>query len=66
MAAFAIALLPIAAGTAADDEACPIFGVEVPAGYRDPGMITVAREVCGLNRLVSGFAKARLDAFGIR
>jgi Cytochrome P460 len=35
----------------ADDEASPIFGVKLPAGYRDWRLISVAHEEGGLNDL---------------
>ena len=43
-----VAFMPIAAGSA-DDEASPIFGVKLPAGYRDWQMISVAHEAGSLN-----------------
>ena len=48
MAACVVALMPVAAG-GADDEASPIFGVKIPAGYRDWQMISVAHEAGSLN-----------------
>jgi hypothetical protein len=42
-AACALALVPIAAGSA-DDDGSPIFGVRLPAGYRDWPVISVAHE----------------------
>ncbi len=42
------ALLPVAAG-GADDEASAIFGVKLPAGYRDWQVISVAHETGNLN-----------------
>ena len=47
-AAGIIALTPIAVG-GADDEASPIFGVKLPAGYREWQMISVAHEAGSLN-----------------
>lgn len=49
-AAFVIACMPIAAGSA-DDEASAIFNVKIPAGYRDWQMISVAHEAGSLNDL---------------
>ena len=46
-AAFIIALMPVAVG-GADDEASPIFGVKLPAGYREWQMISVAHEAGSL------------------
>ena len=43
VAACALALLPIAAGSA-DDDGSPIFGVRIPARYRDWPVISVAHE----------------------
>ena len=43
-----VALMPIAGG-GADDEASPIFGVKLPAGYRAWQMISVAHEAGSLN-----------------
>jgi hypothetical protein len=48
VAAYAGALAPFAAG-GSDDEASPIFGVRIPAGYRDWQMISVAHEAGSLN-----------------
>jgi hypothetical protein len=48
VAAYAVALAPFAAG-GSDDEASPIFGVRIPAGYRDWQMISVAHEAGSLN-----------------
>lgn len=42
-ATFALALLPVAAGSA-DDDGSPMFGVRLPAGYRDWPVISVAHE----------------------
>jgi len=47
-AACIIVLMPIAVG-GADDEASPIFGVKLPAGYREWQMISVAHEAGSLN-----------------
>src|SRR5271165_1043168 len=53
--AIAIALsmlagLPFSAGRA-DDESTPIFGIKIPAGYRDWRLISVAHEEGSLNDL---------------
>ena len=40
--------LPLAAGSA-DDDASPIFGIRLPAGYRDWQLISVAHEAGKLN-----------------
>src|SRR3954470_8201064 len=45
-----IALMPVAAG-GVDDEASAIFGVKLPAGYRDWQVISVAHEAGKLNDL---------------
>ena len=47
-AACVIALIPAAVG-GADDDGSPIFGVKIPAGYRDWQMISVAHEAGSLN-----------------
>ena len=44
------ALLPVAAG-GADDTASAVFGVTMPAGYRDWQVISVAHEAGGLDDL---------------
>ena len=49
-AAFVIMSMPFAAG-GADDEGSPIYGVKIPAGYRDWSVINVAREAGELNDL---------------
>jgi Cytochrome P460 len=49
-AAFVIISTPIAAG-GADDDASPIYGVKIPAGYRDWSVINVAHEAGGLDDL---------------
>ena len=43
-----VALMPIAGG-GADEEASPIFGVKLPAGYRAWQMISVAHEAGSFN-----------------
>ena len=45
-----LAALPFASGHA-EDEAAPIFGVKIPAGYRDWRLISVAHEEGTLNDL---------------
>src|SRR6476659_11147263 len=45
-----LAALPFASGHAEDD-ASPIFGVKIPAGYRDWRLISVAHEEGSLNDL---------------
>jgi hypothetical protein len=45
-----IALLSLA-GSRADDQAAPIFGITVPPGYRDWKLISVAHEAGNLNDL---------------
>jgi hypothetical protein len=45
-----VAYLAPAAGQS-DGEAAPIFGVKIPPGYRDWGLISVAREEGNLNDL---------------
>jgi hypothetical protein len=45
-----LAALPFASGHA-EDEASPIFGVKIPAGYRDWRLISVAHEEGSLNDL---------------
>jgi len=45
-----IASMALAAGRA-DDEASPIFGIKIPAGYRDWKLISVAHEEGNLNDL---------------
>ncbi len=42
-------LLPVSGR--ADDEASPIFGIKIPAGYRDWRLISVAHEAGSLNDL---------------
>src|SRR4051794_33084064 len=49
-AACVIALIPAATGNA-DDEASPVFGITIPAGYRDWQVITGAHEAGNLNDL---------------
>jgi hypothetical protein len=49
-AAFVIIPTPITAGGAGDD-ASPIYGVKIPAGYRDWSVINVAHEAGELNDL---------------
>ena len=44
------ALIPVAAG-GTDDEASAVFGVKIPAGYRDWPVISVAHEAGNLNDL---------------
>ncbi len=46
----ALAVLPFAPGYA-EDEASPIFGGKIPAGYRDLRLISVAHEEGSLNDL---------------
>ena len=46
-----IASMPIAAGRADDVVAAPIFGVKIPAGYREWRLISVAHEEGKLNDL---------------
>jgi hypothetical protein len=48
-AACIIASMPFTAGRA-DDEASPIFGVKIPAGYRGWEMVAVSHEA-GLDEL---------------
>ena len=50
MAACAITVTPYGAG-GADDESSPIFGIKIPAGYRDWRLISVAHEEGSLNDL---------------
>jgi hypothetical protein len=50
LAASIVAALPFAVGRA-DDEGSPIFGVKIPAGYRDWRLISVAHEEGNLNDL---------------
>jgi len=45
-----VALLPVAAGSA-DDDGSPIFGVKLPAGYRDWRLISVAHQAGNLSGL---------------
>jgi hypothetical protein len=45
-----IASMPITAGRADDDGASPIFGVKIPAGYRQWEMVAVSHEA-GLDEL---------------
>jgi hypothetical protein len=47
-ATYLIVLAPVVAGDV-DDEISPIFGVKLPAGYRDWQMISVAHEAGSLN-----------------
>ncbi len=49
-AAWIIASLPFGAGRA-DEQAVPIFGIKLPAGYRDWRLISVAHEEGNLNDL---------------
>jgi Cytochrome P460 len=51
--------MPFAAG-GADDEGSPIYGVKIPAGYRDWALVNVAHEAADLNdfRAVLGNAVA--------
>jgi hypothetical protein len=52
MAAIAVCAVAVAyAGSLVDDEAAPIFGIKIPAGYRDWRVISVAHEVGNLNDL---------------
>jgi hypothetical protein len=46
----AVAYMPSASGQA-DGEADPVFGIKIPAGYRDWRLITVAHEEGSLNDL---------------
>src|SRR5436189_4546337 len=50
MALSILAALPFAAGHAEDD-ASPLFGIKIPAGYRDWRLISVAHEEGSLNDL---------------
>jgi hypothetical protein len=47
-AAYVLALAPAGAGSA-DDDRSALFGVRLPAGYRDWQLINVAHEAGGLN-----------------
>ena len=49
-AACVIDSIPFAA-TGADDEGSPIYGVKIPAGYRDWALVNVAHEAGDLNDL---------------
>ncbi|TGD95284.1 cytochrome P460 family protein [Methylobacterium nonmethylotrophicum] len=62
-AACALALSPAAAGSA-DEDGSPLFGVRIPAGYRDWPVISVAHEAGNANdiRAILGNAIA-LKAF---
>src|SRR5262249_31536667 len=52
VAALAGAVASVAPGSGqADDEGSPIFGVKIPPGYRDWGLISVAHEEGNLNDL---------------
>jgi Cytochrome P460 len=42
--AFCVIALVTLASTGTDDEAAPIFGIKIPAGYRDWKLISVAHE----------------------
>ncbi|MGH7152655.1 MAG: cytochrome P460 family protein, partial [Acetobacteraceae bacterium] len=59
MAACVIASMPFTAG-GADDKSSPIYGVKIPAGYRDWELVAVAHEAGDLNdlRAVLGNASA--------
>jgi hypothetical protein len=59
MAACVIVLMPFTAG-GAGDEAAPIYGIKIPAGFRDWALINVAHEAANLNdfRVVLGNAVA--------
>lgn len=47
-----MALMPLAlAAAAADDDASPIFGVRIPAGYRHWEMVAPSHEAGGFNEL---------------
>jgi hypothetical protein len=48
MAVSVSAAMTLSAG-GADDESSPIFGIKIPAGYRDWRLISVAHEEGGLN-----------------
>ena len=48
-AVFVITSLSFSAAGGADDEASPIFGVKLPAGYRDWRVISVAHEAGSIN-----------------
>jgi len=50
MAAFAIAAIPFAAGST-DDNASPIFGVTIPAGYRQWELVAPSHEAGSLDEL---------------
>src|SRR4051812_27350278 len=50
VAALAIASTPVGVGRA-EDGAVPIFGITIPPGYRDWGLISVAHEAGDLNDL---------------
>jgi Cytochrome P460 len=49
-AACVVASMPFAAG-GADDDASPIYGVKLPAGYREWQLVSVAHEAGDLNDL---------------
>jgi hypothetical protein len=51
MTACFIATVPFVAGRAANDEADPVFGIKMPAGYRDWRLISIAHEEGSLNDL---------------
>ena len=59
MAASVIGAMTFSAG-GADDESSPIFGIKIPAGYRDWKLISVAHEAGNLNdiRAILGNDKA--------
>src|SRR5580704_7330726 len=48
--AYAIAFMPLCAGRA-DDLADPVFGIKMPAGYRDWRLVSVAHEAGKLDDL---------------
>jgi hypothetical protein len=50
LAACVVAFAPLGAGRA-DDEADPVFGIKLPAGYRDRRLISVAHEAGKLDDL---------------
>ena len=47
--AFCVVALVTLASTGTDDDAAPIFGIKIPAGYRDWKLISVAHEEGTLN-----------------
>jgi hypothetical protein len=51
IAAGVVAALPLASGHAEEKGAAPIFGSQIPAGYRDWRLISVAHEEGNLNDL---------------